>query len=241
MEKLELSPKNHFQIAAATSLRQGLIILCAVTGGGKTTTWQEILSGVVECSTLEDAQIKYPNLESLPEKLPFVIVADDVSEFDKAVPIVRYAAKTLVIAVLRSGRAGGALVRFVDMGVSEVDLLAVSPLVITQQLCRRLCAQCRQPVQVNDNDLASLGFHASDFALTDGWVYEPKGCTACKSGYRGRVPLIAVQSFSELADVRGEAFQVRNPRQFTPNELRQDALLKLVTGSTSISEVKLVL
>jgi general secretion pathway protein E len=56
--------------------------------------------------------------------------------------------------------------------------------VLAQRLVRRLCPECRQPVEASGSLASLLGLQAGTI------VYEPKGCPVCSgSGYKGRIGL----------------------------------------------------
>lgn len=242
MEMLELSPINYHKLSNAIEVQRGLILVCACSGGGKTTTSRTMLLRVgKKAMSLEETQGYFSEPESIPVNSGIVVFGDDLRDGNRMAALVRYANQVLAIGVLRSGETGGALTRLVDFGVPARGLIAANPVVITQKLCRRLCVHCRAPARIDDNEILDLRLHPSDLSLMNGWIYEPRGCQACENGYRGRVPLIAVETFSELADVKGDTFEVKNPRRFVPPELRKDGVLKLVSGFTLIAELKRVM
>jgi type IV pilus assembly protein PilB len=121
--------------------------------------------------------------------------------------------------------------------------VAASVLLITaQRLGRKLCSNCKKPIDIPPEALLNAGFTEAD--LDGSWqAYGPGGCDTCKgTGYKGRVGIYQVMPISEEinrlilvnANASEIAAQARNEGVL---DLRQAGLLKVKSGLTSLEEV----
>ncbi|MGH8220676.1 MAG: type IV-A pilus assembly ATPase PilB, partial [Steroidobacteraceae bacterium] len=117
-------------------------------------------------------------------------------------------------------------------------------LIIAQRLGRRLCAHCKQPLDVPKEALLKEGFREADVA---GGIrlYGPKGCTNCTDGYKGRVGIYQVlpvtESIGRIILAGGSAVDIAD--QAVKEEvwdLRRAGLEKVKAGVTSLEEVNSV-
>ena len=88
----------------------------------------------------------------------------------------------LVLSTVHTNDAVGAITRLRDMKVEPFLIASTVRAVIAQRLVRRLCTECRAPVEASGSLSSLLGLEPGTV------VYEPKGCAACGgSGYKGRI------------------------------------------------------
>ncbi|OUR69657.1 type II secretion system protein GspE, partial [Marinomonas sp. 42_23_T18] len=142
----------------------------------------------------------------------------------------------LVLSTLHTNSAVGAITRLEDMGVEPFLLSSSIVGVLSQRLVRKLCEDCKQPVQADEASQALLGIESE---VT---IYHAKGCGTCfDQGYRGRIGLYELILIDE--DVKalihnqvGEQVMEQHVRKTTPS-LRQDGMEKVLLGRTTIEEV----
>ena len=125
------------------------------------------------------------------------------------------------------------------MGIEPFLTASALDCVVAQRLARKLCTHCKRRVLLRQPALAEAGFRVG----TDVEAYEPVGCSRCnRSGYRGRIGLFSVMDMSERikeltiaqAPEANIASAAREEGMLT---LREDGLLKVRAGVTSIEEV----
>jgi general secretion pathway protein E len=87
----------------------------------------------------------------------------------------------VVLAPVQAGHAVGAIARLREHRIDPLTIAATLRLATAQRLARRLCRQCREPVQADGSVSALLGFDPGTF------LYAPRGCPSCEGGYRGRI------------------------------------------------------
>ena len=123
-------------------------------------------------------------LRSILRQDPDVIMVGEIRDSETA-EIAIQAALTghLVFSTLHTNDSFGALTRLVDMGI-EPFLVSSSVLaVLAQRLVRQVCADCRQPYDPSDLELARIGLKRDQLT---GQIYRPRGCKLCRNtGYRG--------------------------------------------------------
>jgi type IV pilus assembly protein PilB len=142
----------------------------------------------------------------------------------------------MVLSTLHTNDAPTAGPRLVDMGIEPYLVASALQCVVAQRLARRLCDSCRKPAKV-----PSSAFGVEGDALVD--VYEPGGCSRCRgTGYRGRVGLFEVMLVSEeirsLIVRRSSSAEVEQVAIAQGmRTLREDGLLKVRLGLTSLAEV----
>ena len=88
------------------------------------------------------------------------------------------------------------LTRLVDMGVKPYAIATSVSLIIAQRLARRLCNNCKQPIDIPAEALRKEGFEESDIA-SGIRVYKAVGCGQCTDGYKGRVGIYQVMPVTE--------------------------------------------
>jgi type IV pilus assembly protein PilB len=246
---------------------QGMILVTGPTGSGKTVslyTGLNILNREdTNISTAEDpAEINLPGVNQVNvnpkvgltfaaamraflRQDPDVIMVGEVRDLETAEIAIK-AAQTghLVLSTLHTNDAPQTLTRLVDMGVKPYAIATSVSLIIAQRLARRLCAHCKQPIDIPKEALLKEGFSQSDVAAGIK-VFAPKGCANCTDGYKGRVGIYQVlpvtEAVARIILAGGSAVEIAH--QATREgvwDLRRAGLEKIKTGMTSIQEINSV-
>ena len=150
----------------------------------------------------------------------------------------------LVLSTLHTNDAPKTLTRMVDMGVKPYAIASTVSLIIAQRLARRLCNNCKEPIDVPAKALLKEGFNQADIdaGVT---VYAAKGCSACTAGYKGRVGIYQVMPVTEtigrIIMGGGNAMQIADQAKADGvADLRASGLRKVKDGITSLEEINRV-
>jgi type IV pilus assembly protein PilB len=245
----------------------GMILVTGPTGSGKTVslyTGLNILNTTDRnISTAEDpAEINVPGinqvnvnpkvgltfasaLRAFLRQDPDVIMVGEIRDLETAEIAIK-AAQTghLVLSTLHTNDAPKTLTRLVDMGVKPYAIASSVSLIIAQRLARKLCNNCKEPVDVPTEALLKEGFTKADIesGIT---VYSAKGCSQCTSGYKGRVGIYQVMPCTEtigrIIMEDGNAMQIAaQAKKEGVADLRQSGLRKVKDGITSLEEINRV-
>ncbi|HJR68716.1 MAG TPA: type IV-A pilus assembly ATPase PilB [Gammaproteobacteria bacterium] len=245
----------------------GMILVTGPTGSGKTVslyTGLNILNTADRnISTAEDpAEINMPGvnqvnvnpkvgltfaaaLRAFLRQDPDIIMVGEVRDLETAEIAIK-AAQTghLVLSTLHTNDAPKTLTRLVDMGVKPYAIASSVSLIIAQRLARRLCSNCKEPIEIPTEALLKEGFTKAD--VQAGFtVYHPKGCSQCTAGYKGRVGIYQVMPCSEtigrIIMEGGNSMQIAaQAKAEGVADLRQSGLKKVKDGLTSLEEINRV-
>jgi len=184
---------------------------------------------------------------------PDIIMVGEVRDVETA-SLAIHAALTghIVLSTLHTNDALGAIPRLVDLGVQPFLIPATLSLVIAQRLIRVLCTHCRQKVKPNVeqrtvimNTINSLPKDVKkDFKIPKPlYVWEAKGCRYCSDkGYSGRIGLFETFEMTDrlsnttLASLSEDILKKEADKQ-SMITMRQDGILKVLKGITTVSEV----
>lgn len=245
----------------------GMILVTGPTGSGKTVTLYTGL-GILNTvdrniSTAEDpAEINMPGINQVNVQAkigltfanalraflrqdPDVIMVGEIRDLETAEIAIK-AAQTghLVLSTLHTNDAPQTLTRLANMGVPAYNIASSILLIIAQRLTRRLCSECKAPINLPRESLLQEGFSEQDIAegIT---LYRPVGCDQCTEGYKGRAGIYQVLPISEamqrLILEGGNSMQMAElAQQEGVNDLRRSGLLKARQGITSLEEINRV-
>ncbi|MBP6798116.1 MAG: type II/IV secretion system protein [Luteimonas sp.] len=264
LERLGFSPRDLTLFRVWAREPHGIVLVTGPTGSGKSTTLYATLEEMNERDrkmiTVEDpveyevegvtqiqtnAEIGYTFARALRAILrqdPDVIMIGEIRDLETAEIAVQSALTGhLVLSTLHTNDAVSAFTRLVDMGV-EPFLVATSVRAVqAQRLVRRLCAHCSRPTEV----LPAAGRLVERFAepgVTADWR-TPVGCPRCQgTGYRGRVGIYELVDVTPemqeliIASATAEKMRALATAQ-GGRTLREDGLLKAMSGLTSVEEV----
>jgi len=245
----------------------GMILVTGPTGSGKTVslyTGLNILNTADRnISTAEDpAEINVPGinqvnvnpkvgltfasaLRAFLRQDPDVIMVGEIRDLETAEIAIK-AAQTghLVLSTLHTNDAPKTLTRLVDMGVKPYAIASSVSLIIAQRLARKLCPNCKEPVDIPPEALRKEGFTMADIegGVT---IFSAKGCGQCTSGYKGRVGIYQVMPCTEqigrIIMEGGNAMQVAaEVKKEGVADLRMSGLKKVKDGVTSLEEINRV-
>ena len=176
---------------------------------------------------------------------PDVVMVGEIRDLETAEIAIK-AAQTghLVLSTLHTNDAPQTLTRLVDMGVKPYAIATSVSLIIAQRLARRLCMQCRMPLDVPAEALRKEGYPEEE--ITRGiQLFGPKGCNACTDGYKGRVGIYQVMPVTEeigrIIMAGGSAIDINDAAKKNGIwDLRRAGLNKAASGLTSLEEVNSV-
>ncbi len=246
---------------------QGMILVTGPTGSGKTVslyTGLNILNQEgTNISTAEDpAEINLPGVNQVNvnpkvgltfaaamraflRQDPDVIMVGEIRDLETAEIAIK-AAQTghLVLSTLHTNDAPQTLTRLVDMGVKPYAIATSVSLIIAQRLARRLCTQCKEPLDIPPEALLKEGFSEED--VRGGLkIFRPTGCGSCTDGYKGRTGIYQVMpvtdAISRIILAGGSAIEIGD--QATREgiwDLRRAGLEKVKAGITSLEEINSV-
>ncbi|MDO8510506.1 MAG: GspE/PulE family protein [bacterium] len=212
------------------------------------------LPGIVQTQT--DSKQKYTfagGLRSALRQDPDVIMVGEIRDEETA-EIAINAALTghLVFSTLHTNNAAGSFPRLIDLGVNPKVITSAINISMAQRLLRRLCEHCREALAIDAKDnalfekiFATVKYREDIPPLEKIW--RGKGCDKCNfTGYTGRVGIYE----AILTDESIEKIVVENPsereiKHATAHQgildMRQDGLIKVLRGVTSLEELARVI
>ena len=264
IDALGFSGDDLDKLKKCVSRPHGMILVCGPTGSGKTTTLYSLMKyvhtpekniitvedpieyqieGINQVTARAEAGLTFASaLRSILRQDPDVIMIGEIRDFD-TVDIAIKSALTghLVLSTLHTTTAPGSVVRLINMGC-EPFLISASLIVIAaQRLIRKLCPKCREVYKPGEVLCAKLGIDVKK--IKDISFYRAKGCRAClNTGYSGRVGICETLSITPairaLVLRRARENEVKQTgRNEGMKTLREDGILKVLAGLTSLEEV----
>jgi type IV pilus assembly protein PilB len=176
---------------------------------------------------------------------PDVIMVGEIRDLETAEIAIK-AAQTghLVMSTLHTNDAPQTLTRMVDMGVKPYAIATSVNLIIAQRLARRLCNNCKQPLDIPREALLKEGFSEAD-AASGLKLFAPKGCANCTDGYKGRTGIYQVlpvtDAIARIILAVGSSVEIaEQAAKEGVWDLRRAGLEKVKNGLTSLEEVNSV-
>ncbi|MBT7963671.1 MAG: type II secretion system ATPase GspE [Porticoccaceae bacterium] len=237
----------------------GIILVTGPTGSGKTTTLYAALQQMDRqgrnIMTVEDP-VEYDlpgisqtqinlragmtfarGLKAILRQDPDVILIGEIRDGETA-EIATQSSLTghLVLSTLHTNTAAGAITRLQDLGVDSFLLASTIRGILSQRLLRRLCLNCRKPVEPNEFNRELLRLEVGKT------IYEAGGCPKCNStGYAGRQALFELVTVDAplqtlIHENAGEIELETSIRRQVPS-IRQAGLKLVCDGVTTIEEV----
>jgi type IV pilus assembly protein PilB len=267
IDALGYEPKQKELYVKYLAKPQGMILVTGPTGSGKTVslyTGLRILNREdTNISTAEDpSEINLPGVNQVNvnpkvgltfaaamraflRQDPDVIMVGEIRDLETAEIAIK-AAQTghLVLSTLHTNDAPQTLTRLVDMGVKPYAIATSVSLIIAQRLARRLCSNCKVPMDIPREALLKEGFQPADIEAGMR-IFAPKGCSSCTDGYKGRVGIYQVMPVTEtiarLILAGGSAVDIADQSAKEGFwDLRRSGLEKVKNGLTSLEEVNSV-
>ncbi|MBZ9610282.1 GspE/PulE family protein [Rheinheimera maricola] len=245
----------------------GVILMTGPTGSGKTTSLYSFLSRLnqphVKIITLEDpieyqldginqvqvnADIGFDfsrGLRSIVRQDPDIIMVGEIRDQETA-RIAMQSSLTghLVFSTVHTNDAPTTFTRLIDLGVEEFLLNASVISVMAQRLVRQLCPHCKaaDPQQERLLQLPELNQLVPLLSQPVN-ICQATGCEKCGgSGYFGRLAILEylpndeeMQSFAKDQHFMAKVSGYRQKHQL--RTLKQDGLLKVLKGTTTLDEV----
>jgi type IV pilus assembly protein PilB len=267
IEALGYEPIQKERLLNAVSRPYGLVLVTGPTGSGKTVSLYTCLNILnnpgVNIATAEDpceiplAGINQVNvndkqgltfaaaLKSFLRQDPDIIMIGEIRDLETADMAIKAASTGhMVLSTLHTNDAPSTLTRLLNMGVAPFNIASAVSLITAQRLARRLCKNCKVPINVPKEVLLNMGFIEEDFNEKF-QIYGPKegGCELCNEGYKGRVGIYQVMpvtdAISRIIMSNGNAIDIADQaRAEGVNDLRRSGVLKVIQGLTSVAEVE---
>ncbi len=242
----------------------GMILITGPTGSGKTTTLYSAIHTINSpehnIMTAEDPveyNLKGVNqvqindgigrtfaaaLRAFLRQDPDVILVGETRDLETAQISIRAALTGhLVFSTLHTNDSPSTIARLIDMGIPPFLVASSLLLVMAQRLGRKVCKDCKEPYEVNEDSLLPYGHVLTGVGRTQ--FYKGRGCAACNfTGMKGRVALYEVMPASqEIRDLILKNAPVTDIRAMAQAQgmksLRQAGLLKVLEGTTTVEEV----
>ena len=246
----------------------GMFLVTGPTGSGKTVS---LYSGInvlnkpdINISTAEDpVEINLPGvnqvqvdertgmtfdkaLKAFLRQDPDIILVGEIRDLITGNIAIK-AAQTghMVMSTLHTNDAPQTLTRMLDMGVKPFAIATAVNVITAQRLARRLCSNCKEPIEIPREALIKEGFTEEDVENPNLIIFGHKGCDQCVGGYKGRVGIYQVMEVSKETErmIMEERTSIdiaeQAQREGIP-DIRQSAIKKVKDGMTSIEEMNRV-
>ncbi len=264
IDKLGMRDKERAEFRQLIEKPNGVVIVTGPTGSGKTTTLYSALNelndidtkiittedpveydidGLVQCQIRTEIGLTFAAcLRSILRQDPDIVLVGETRDLETAqIAIQASLTGHLVFTTLHTNDAPSTIARLLDLGVEPFLITATLEGIVGQRLVRKICSNCRTPVQPTEEMLMELELTPED---TKGrQFYIGKGCDYCNNtGYRGRMGIYEIMT---LTDEMREAIMNRASSNVLREmairngmrTMRESGILGIYDGMTTIEEV----
>jgi type IV pilus assembly protein PilB len=238
----------------------GLVLVAGPMGSGKTTTVYSALERYnvreVNIVTVDEhneyhldginqmqvQQSDYPGaVRAALSENPQILAVGQITDRETADVTMKAALQgPLVLSTMNANDTVTCIQRLASFDVS-LNLIAASlQCICAQKLIRRICKDCRSPLETTEGKLREEGFRAGEAENIQ--LYEGRGCKTCEqSGYHGRVGLFEVLTVNdEIRDAVVRGLGIHEIRRIALGSglmtLRESGLHKIRQGMTTTDE-----
>jgi len=246
------------------TLPDGIILVTGPTGSGKTTTLygclnvinrpdkkiitvedpvEYELAGINQVMVRADIGMTFAAaLRAMLRQAPNIVMIGEIRDAETAnIAINASLTGHLVFSTLHTNDAPGAVARLADIGVKRFLIASAVRAVMAQRLVRKLCPNCKTPMDLSEKELRALNLDASRMSAST--IFGPVGCDKCRhGGYKGRMGIFEIFQIDDEARhmINAELTTVqlrRRARELGMRSLREDGIRKVLSGLTSAQEV----
>ncbi len=244
-------------------LPDGVVLVTGPTGSGKTTTLYACLgqintpdkkiitvedpveyqmSGINQVQVNKDVGLDFSAaLRSILRQAPNIVMIGEIRDNETA-DIAMEAALTghLVFSTLHTNDAPSAVTRLLDIGVKPFLVASALRAAMAQRLVRAICENCREEYTPSERELKMLGAISKTMPEH---VYHGAGCDKCgRSGYKGRKGIFEIFKVDDtiqrlIFDHAPATILRERAREMGMRTLREDGMLKVASGMTSLQEI----
>ena len=263
LARLGFDPWSLEQFEKAIRQPYGMILITGPTGSGKTTTLYSAIQAIntpgINIMTVEDPveynlagvnQVQVNDavgrtfasaLRAFLRQDPDVILVGETRDLETAQISIRAALTGhLVFSTLHTNDSPSTIARLLDMGIPPFLVASSLLLVVAQRLARRVCRECREPYEADEESLRPYGHRPVGLGTVK--FYRGPGCRACHfTGMKGRVAVYEVMPITQdLRDLILRTASTADLRATAQRQgmktLRQAALFKALEGATTVDE-----
>lgn len=211
------------------------------------------LNGIVQTQTNEKNNYGFAEgLRSALRQDPDIIMVGEIRDSETANTAIDAALTGhLVFSTLHTNTAAGTFPRLIDLDVNPKIISSAINLAMAQRLVRRLCPYCKKEVPISAGDKQIIDDIVSkmlDKEYLNGVqtqnYFEAVGCDKCNmTGYNGRIGIHeAIRVDADIENVVIKNPSEREIRAAAKNQglltLREDGILKVLTGITTMPELR---
>jgi type IV pilus assembly protein PilB len=264
MTKLGFEPESLQKFERNILKPYGMVLVTGPTGSGKTNTLYSSVSRLNQVDTnimtaedpvefqlpgINQVQMKdqiglnfAASLRAFLRQDPNIILVGEIRDFETAEIAVKAALTGhLVLSTLHTNDAPSTISRLMNMGIEPFLVATSVNLICAQRLVRRVCAGCKEELDIPEQALIDAGYTPDEAKTTK--IYHGKGCSTCgKRGYKGRTGLYEVMEINdelrELILVGASALELKKKAiEQGMITLRRSGLIKCALGLTTLEEV----
>jgi len=184
---------------------------------------------------------------------PDIIMVGEIRDEETA-SLAIHAALTghILLSSLHTSNTLGVIPRLIDMGVQPFLIPPTLSIAIAQRLVRKLCPHCKKKVKANKEAKKMILDEVNNFPPAAKkevkiseplYLYEPVGCKRCnKAGYSGRIGIFEIlevtPQLSEIITTKPSEPEIQKEAERQGMvTMKQDGIIKVLEGSTSLEEV----
>lgn len=219
------------------------------------------LPGITQTQTNDEKGYNFvEGLRSALRQDPDVVMVGEIRDKETAETAVQSALTGhIVFSTLHTNNAAGVIPRLIDLGVNPKILVSALSLSIAQRLVRKLCTSCKKEYALTDKEKETIslvmesikaeGKSLKNYNIDESAplkIFTKVGCEKCNmTGYSGRIGIFeAIKTEANIEKIISENPSEREIKKVASTQgilsMRQDGLVKILTGITSLEEVQSV-
>ena len=265
LDSLGFLPGPLEDFTAALARPFGIILVTGPTGSGKSTTLYSVLNsmnvpeknivtvedpveyqveGITQIAARPEIGLDFANgLRAILRQSPDIIMVGEIRDFETAdIAIKASLTGQMVLSTLHTNDSVGAITRLVNMGVEPFLVSSSLVMACAQRLLKRICPNCKEEIKMPDELLSKIRKEYPE-AQDVTKFYRGRGCAHCNgTGYRGRLGVLETLLIDdEVRDMVTKQRSELDIRTYLKEKgirnLRDNAMVKFITGWTSLEEV----